>query len=160
MHHRDRHMCIHPHRSSSPYGRSPNRLTNAWRSGYGHSPSRYSYSHHSPPDPSRESDRYRQPYRDTTYLDHAFRHYEEQRGRQTSPNRVYYDFRRQSPSPYPKHCFIPIALGPRPHTSSGGLGPAVPHKEWLQRSWQFSTRKQPLADDAGPHQLLLRYLPN
>lgn len=114
-HHRDRHMHVRPQRSPSPYGRSPDRDANRWSSGYRHSPSRYSRSNHSPEHYSpqrtrhhqdhtrREPDRYRQPYRDTHYSDHAFSPYEEKRGRQPSPSRPYYDSHRRSPSPYAKH---------------------------------------------------------
>ena len=106
---------VRPQRSPSPYGRSPDRDAKGWSSGYRHSPSRYSRSNHSPEHYSpqrtrhhqdhtrREPDRYRQPYRDTHYSDHAFSPYEEKRGRQPSPSRPYYDSHRRSPSPYAKH---------------------------------------------------------
>lgn len=48
MHHHERYMQAP--RSPSPYGRSPDGPRNAWRSGYGHSPSRYSNSQHSSPE--------------------------------------------------------------------------------------------------------------
>lgn len=114
IHHYDRHMRTP--RSPSPYGRSPERSTNARNSGYGRSPSRYSYSHHSSPEryppqrarhhqeyTHRESDRYRQPYREPRYSDQASSPYEEHGGRKPSPSRPYYDSHRRSPSPYARH---------------------------------------------------------
>ena len=104
LHHLERNMQVRPRRSPSPHGRSPDRTTNAWSSGYGHSPSRYSRSHHSSPEryphvnrhhqdfTHREPDRYRQPYRETHYS--ACDPYEERRWRQTSPSRHHYDSRR------------------------------------------------------------------
>lgn len=102
---------MRPGRSPSPHGRSPDRPTKAWSSGYGHSPSRYSRSHNFSPErfphvkhhhedfTHRESDGYRQPYKDTRYSAHAWDPHEERRWRQPSPRRHRYDSRHRSPSP-------------------------------------------------------------